>query len=95
MNWALHVNGTVDEADVALLVGFSMDDTNFFSFNLSAAMKMLVGPDVTNEDMEAGASTTATVSAAMSSDFAAFTAVGSFSIPCAAGAYTRPLFSSP
>jgi hypothetical protein len=53
MNWAVHVSGDVDVADVALLVGFSVYDT-FLSFSMSAAVKMLVGPDVTNEDMEAG-----------------------------------------
>jgi hypothetical protein len=53
MNWAVHVSGDVDVADVALLVGISVDDTAFF-FSLSAAVKMLVGPDVTNEDMEVG-----------------------------------------
>ena len=34
---------------------------------------------------EAGASATATVTAAMSSDFAEFTAAGSFSLPCETG----------
>jgi hypothetical protein len=84
MNWAVQVTGTVDAADVALLVGFSVDDT-LFSFNLGAAVKMLVGPDLTNEDMEAGTSATATVTATVTSDFASFTAAGSFSLPCEAG----------
>jgi hypothetical protein len=53
MNWAVQVSGTVDKADVALLVGFSVDD-NFFSFNLSATLKMLAGPDVTDEEMKLG-----------------------------------------
>ena len=53
MNWEVQVSGTVDAADVALLVGFSVDDT-FFSFNLSASLKMLVGPDLTLEDMVVG-----------------------------------------
>ena len=53
MNWAVQMSGTVDVADVALLVGFSVDDA-LFSFNLSAAVKILVGPDVTIEDMEVG-----------------------------------------
>ena len=35
--------------------------------------------------LEAGSNATATVNAAMSSDFAAFTASGSFSLPCEAG----------
>jgi len=52
-NWAVHVSGDVDAADVALLVGFSEYDT-FSSFIMSVAVIILVGPDVTNEDMEVG-----------------------------------------
>ena len=49
----MHVSGDVDAADVALLVGFSEYDT-FSSFIMSVAVIILVGPDVTNEDMEVG-----------------------------------------
>ena len=53
MNWAVQVSGDVDAADVALLVGFSEYDT-FSSFIMSVTVNILVGPDITNEDMEVG-----------------------------------------
>ena len=53
MNWAVQVNGTVDEAYVALLVGFSVDDS-FLSFSLSTTVDILVGPDITDEEMDVG-----------------------------------------